>query len=48
MTAVREHPTTKYCVDNATSYWLDELSLLRLDPNEELNLDEQDSFLILV
>ena len=33
--AVRENQTI--------SYWLDELSLLRLDPYEKLKLDEQDS-----
>ena len=32
--AVREHLTPYYYVDKAISYWLDELSLLRLDPDE--------------
>ena len=46
MPAVREHLTPKYYVDNAISYWLDELSLLRLDPGEQLKLDEQDSIIL--
>ena len=46
MPSVRAHLTPKYYVDNAISYWLEELSLLRLDPNEELNLDEQDSIIL--
>ena len=43
MPAVREQLTPKYYVDRAISYWLDEISLLRLDPDEKLKLDEQDS-----
>ena len=46
MPAVREHLTPKYYVDNAISYWLDELSLLRLDPGEQLKLDEEDSIIL--
>ena len=42
---VREHLTPKFYVDEAFSYWLDDLSLLRLDPNETLKLDEQDSII---
>ena len=43
MPAVRKHNTTKYYVDQTFSYWLDELSLLRLVPNEKSKVDEQDS-----
>ena len=43
MPALREHLTVKLYVDNAISHWLDELSLLRLDPDEKLKLDEQES-----
>ena len=43
MPAVRERLTPRLYVDEAVSNWLDELSLLRVDPNEELKLDEQDS-----
>ena len=46
MPAVREHLTPKYYVDQFISYKVDEISLLRLDPNEELNLDEQDSVIL--
>ena len=46
MPAVREHLTPKYYVDQTISYWLDELSLLRLYPSEELKLDEQDSIVL--
>ena len=35
MPIVREHLTSKYYVDEAVSHWLDELSLLRLDPDEK-------------
>ena len=44
--AVREHLTPNFYVDEAFCYWLDELSLLRLDPNEYLKLDEQDSIIL--
>ena len=43
MPAVREYLTPKFYVDQAVSYIVDESSLLRLDPDEKLNLDEQDS-----
>ena len=46
MPAVREHLTPKYYVDQVISYWLDELSLLRLDLNEKLNPDGQDSVIL--
>ena len=47
--AFPEHLTAKINVDNAISNSVDESSLLRLDPEEKLNLDEQDSiFLILL
>ena len=35
----------KYYVDRALFYWLHELSLLRLDPDRKLELDEQDSII---
>ena len=40
MPAVREHLTPKYYVDQAFSYKVDESALLRLDPDEQLKLDE--------
>ena len=43
MSAVREQLTPKYYVDQAISYWLDDLSLLRLDPDEQLKIDQRDS-----
>ena len=43
MPAVREHVTPKKYVDHAIFYWLDELSMLRLDPDEQLKLAQQDS-----
>ena len=43
MPANREHLTPKYYVDQAISYHVNEPSLLRLDPYEKLNLDEQHS-----
>ena len=46
MPAVREHLIPKYYLDNAISYCLDELSLLGLDPGEQLKLDEQDSIIL--
>ena len=42
MPAVREHPTPRHYVDQAILYNVDELSLLRLDPDEKLKLIEQD------
>ena len=44
--AVQLHFTPKFYVDEAIFYWLDELSLLGLDPDEKMKLDEQD-FIIL-
>ena len=46
MPAVREHLTPKYYVDQVISYWLDKISLLRLDPDEKLNLAEKDSLIL--
>ena len=43
MPAVQEHLTPKNYVDQTFSYWLGELSLLRLDPDEQVKLDEKDS-----
>ena len=37
------HVTSKLYIDNAIRNTLDESSLLRLDPDEKLKLDEQDS-----
>ena len=42
MPAVREHLTPNHYVEQTISFWLNELSLLRLDPDEQLKLDEQD------
>ena len=41
--AIRQHLTPKYHADHAISYRLDELSLLRLEPDEQSKLAEQDS-----
>ena len=46
MPAVGEHVTAKYYVDHAFSYSVDESSLLGLDPNQNLKLDEQDSIIL--
>ena len=46
MSAVGEHLTTKYYVDNAVSYHVHEPSLLRLDTDEKLKLKEQDSIVL--
>ena len=43
MPAVGVHLTAKFFVDNAIVYSVDELPLLRLDPDEKLKLDDQDS-----
>ena len=43
MPAVRGHLTPKFYVDEAIFYWLNELSLLKLDPDEKTRLEEQDS-----
>ena len=44
--AISEHLTAKFFVDNAIPYSIDEPSLLRLDPEEKLNLDKQDSIVL--
>ena len=44
--AVPEHLTPKYYVHQAISHNLDESSLLRLGPEEKLQLDEQDSIIL--
>ena len=44
--AVGEHLTAKFYVDYAFSNSVDESSLLRLDPDEKLKLDEQDSIIL--
>ena len=41
-----EHLTLKIYVDQAISDGIDEPSLLRLDPDEKLRLDEQDSMVL--
>ena len=46
MPAVGEHLTAKYYVDNAIFHSVQEPSLLRLDPDEKLKLDEQDSIIL--
>ena len=46
MREVRENLTLKHYVDQAIFYNVDELSLLRLDPDEKLKLDEQDSIVL--
>ena len=43
---LEEHLTPKIYVDHAISNSVDEQSLLRLDPNEKLKLDEQDSIIL--
>ena len=43
---LEEQLTPKYYVDQAISIDVDESSLLRLDPNEKLKLDEQDSIIL--
>ena len=44
--AVRERLTPKFHIDNVSSNSLVESSLLRLDPNEESKLDEQDALIL--
>ena len=44
--AIPDYLTAKINVDTATSYSVDEPSLLRLDREEKLNLDEQDSIIL--
>ena len=46
MPAAREHLTPKYYLDQAVSYHVSEISLLRLDPDETLKLGEQDSIVL--
>ena len=46
MPAVGEHLTAKYYVDTAISNSVDESTLLRLDANEKLELDKQDSIIL--
>ena len=46
MPAVAEHSTAKYYVDNAIFCSVHEPSLLRLDPDEKLQLDEQFSIVL--
>ena len=46
MPAVGEHLTAKHYVDTAISYKGDESSLLRLDPQKKLKLNEQDSVIL--
>ena len=46
MPAVGEHLTAKYYVDDAIYHRVHESSLLRLDPNEKLKLDEHDSIIL--
>ena len=42
---LKEHLTPKYYVDNALFYSVDESSLVRQDPNENIKLDERGSIL---
>ena len=44
--AVREHLTPKFYVDESISHYVKELSLLRLDSDEKLKLDQQDSLVL--
>ena len=41
LATLEEHLTLKYYVENAISYSVDESSLLRLDRDEKLKLDER-------
>ena len=43
---LEEQLTPKLYVDQAILNGVDESSLLRLDPNEKLNIDEQDSIIL--
>ena len=43
MPAVGEHLTAKYYVDKAISHSVRQSSLLRLDPDEKVKVDEQNS-----
>ena len=44
--AVLQHLTPKYDFDEALSHSVNESSLLRLDADEKLKLDEQDSIIL--
>ena len=44
--AVPEHLTPKFYVDEAIYHYVDESSFLRLDPFEKLKLDEEDSLIV--
>ena len=44
--AVREHITPKFYVDEALSHRVNESSLLGLDPDKKLKIDEQDSAIL--
>ena len=46
MLEVGEHSTAKYYVDNVFFNCVNESSLLRLDPDEKLKLDEEDSIVL--
>ena len=46
MHAVREHLKLRIYVDETISFWVDESSLLGLDPDEKLKLNEQDSLFL--
>ena len=46
MPAVPEHLTPKFFVDEAISHSMDESSLSKLDPDEELELVEQESLIL--
>ena len=43
---MEEHLTAKYHVDEVISNSVNESSLLGLDPDEEVKLDEEDSILL--
>ena len=46
MPAVVDYLTAKYYVDQAISNSVEEPSLLRLNPDEKLKLDDQDSIIL--
>ena len=46
MPAVREHLTPRHYVGHANFYHVDEISFFRLDPDEKIDLDEQNSIVI--
>ena len=47
MPSVGAHLTAIYYVDNAISYSVDEIPMLRSDPEEKIQLDEQDSLILI-